>query len=354
MVQFNHVCQNLRRLAALSGALLCLCLPAMAKDGIRVGWQTTWAVQGQLVMGLMHTDIGAYNGLDLEFSGFSYGGPLNQAAIGGTVDVLLTADQPALVLLDRSADFAIVGRMMYNRVCLYAPSGSEIAKVEDLAGKRVSGPVGAAAERVALDIVVRNGVELGKLTLGSLDMTQQSALLLAAGRGAKTWAGVDALYGFDPLPAAFEADGYAKMLDCDRVVSVVMMRESMLRAEPEKAAKFMCAFMTAWHQYALDKTLMNNLFLRESHLDVGHDVLDAAASLEPNFEARKPADFRFDFIEDDFDVFDRANRFLVDRGIVRSPVDVKARINLEPLRAAMQSEDCDAFRAAAPYEAAIR
>ena len=53
---------------------------------IRIGWQTTWATQGQIVQTLAHTDVLARNGLDPEFVGVTYGAPLNEAALAGEVD----------------------------------------------------------------------------------------------------------------------------------------------------------------------------------------------------------------------------------------------------------------------------
>ncbi len=47
-------------------------------------------------MGLKYTNIPKLVRIELNFTGFSYGGPLNHAALSGQVDVLLTADHPAL------------------------------------------------------------------------------------------------------------------------------------------------------------------------------------------------------------------------------------------------------------------
>ena len=59
-----------------------------ALQPIRIGWQTTWATQGQLAVILMKTDILKNLGFEPEFVGFSYGGPLNEGALAGEVDVL--------------------------------------------------------------------------------------------------------------------------------------------------------------------------------------------------------------------------------------------------------------------------
>ena len=64
---------------------------AAAADPIRLGWQTTWATQGQLVVGLQKSNIPELVGVELDYPGFAFGGPLNQAALAGQVDLLLTA-----------------------------------------------------------------------------------------------------------------------------------------------------------------------------------------------------------------------------------------------------------------------
>ena len=119
-------------------------LPGAAQS-IRVGWQTQWAVQGQIVMGLTETTIPDRLGLNIVPVGFAYGAPLNLAALSGDLDIVLTADQPALVLLSRSANFAVLGRLMYNRTCVYAPPSGQVAALTDLRGRTVLGPVGASA-----------------------------------------------------------------------------------------------------------------------------------------------------------------------------------------------------------------
>jgi hypothetical protein len=59
-----------------------------AAENIRLGWQIPWATQGQLVQALKHSNIPRLTGVDLAYVGFSYGGPLNSAALAGQIDVL--------------------------------------------------------------------------------------------------------------------------------------------------------------------------------------------------------------------------------------------------------------------------
>ena len=41
-------------------------------EPVHLGWQTPWATQGQLVMGLKHTNIPELVGIGLDFFGFAH------------------------------------------------------------------------------------------------------------------------------------------------------------------------------------------------------------------------------------------------------------------------------------------
>src|SRR5690242_8344077 len=91
---------------------------------IRIGWQTGWATEAQLTEVLKHTDILEHHALAGDFKGFSYGGPLNEAALAGQVDVIFTADQPAATLIARGGKWKIVARLIDFRACLIVPLDS--------------------------------------------------------------------------------------------------------------------------------------------------------------------------------------------------------------------------------------
>lgn len=322
------------RVAVLLIASAVLAAGPAAGAPIRLGWQVPWATQGQLVMGLMRTNIPALTGIEIEPVGFSYGGPLNSAALAGEIDVLLTADQPALVLLSKSDRFVVVARMMYNRVCIYVPPKSSILSLSDLKGKRVMGPVGAAAERVALAAIQKAGVPAADLTYGSLDMAQQAALL-KRGAEAGSWPGADALYGFDPLPAVFEEAGQARMLSCDNVLSLVLASRDMVEKRPRELAGFLRAFALSWHFFATHPKLANRWFAEEARLDVSDAVLDKCAAVEPNRRAQKIGDLRLTLNEADYRTLESTLAFLRSRDIVREPLDVRKLVDPRPLAAAL-------------------
>ena len=314
-------------------------LPASARaEALRVGWQVPWATEGQIVMALKHTNIPQIVGSDLNFVGFTYGGPLNQAALAGNVDLLFTADQPALTLLDKSDQFKIVARLMYNRTCLYVPFNSALKRVADLKGKSIAGPIGAAAERNALDALGSAGIATTDIRITNLDMAQQAAIIVA-NAGQSAWPNIDALFGFDPLPAIFEEKHLIRYLQCDRVVSVVLASKDVIQNRPDDLIKFLRGFLLAWYYYAQHGKEMNGLFAVESRLGAEDASLDAAAAIEPNRSATKISDIRLTFVPDDYKVMDKALRFLVDRKVVDEAGNYRASVDLMPLQAALSWPD---------------
>jgi ABC-type nitrate/sulfonate/bicarbonate transport system substrate-binding protein len=321
------------RLAVFGALATLIALSATAAEPIRLGWQTPWAVQGPLVMGLREGGLAEAEGLDVEYVGFAYGAPLNQAALAGAVDVLLTADQPAVALLARTDAFEIVSRMMYNRVCIYAPTASGIAEPGDLSGKVVGGPIGAAAERVAARALAEGGAV--DVRFAQLDMAAQSALLNVAGKDAAEWPGVDALFGFDPLPAYFEEARLARMLACAPVVSVVVASREMIDSRSDELTDFLVAFARSWLWYAEDPKRANAAFVASSGLDFADAQLDLAASLEPNFTAGTVDQLSLTLTDDDISALREARDFLARKGIVPEGLDIASRIVEGPLRAAL-------------------
>lgn len=304
------------------------------KTGIRIGWQIPWATQGQLTQTLKHTDLLEKNGLTGEFKGFSYGGPLNEAAVAGEVDVIFTADQPAAALLAKSDKWKIIGRLMYNRTSLYVPPNSPIKEVKDLKGKTVAMPFGAAAERMAYqaekaaDLDIKNDVK--NINLG---IYEQSDLVKDV--NATKWGEIDALAGFDPTPAIFEEKGLTRNLAVGKIVSVIVMNTDYIEKNPEAPVNFLKAFKGAYTYYGKNTEEANTWFTEEAGLDITSGTLALAASIEPNI-ADKEAKQYLDFKDEDYTIMQEAADFLFDQKILKKPVIMKDRIDLSYLKKAVK------------------
>lgn len=302
--------------------------PAPALTKIRIGWQTPWATQGQLTQILKRTELLKQNGLEGEFKGFSYGGPLNEAALAGELDVIFTADQPAATLLAKNSNWVIIGRLMYNRVSLYVPPKSEIKEIKDLKGKTVAMPFGAAAQRMALKQEKNAGLDpkndVNNINLG---IYEQSDLVRDA--EVTKWGEIDALAGFDPTPAIFEEKGLVRSLYTDNVVSLIVMSKDFIANNPEAPREFMIAFYGAYDYYRANTVQANKWFTEEAGLNITDSVLNKAASVEPNLNG---SEIRLGFIEEDYKIMEEAVEFLFVQNIIKQKINIRDFIDLQYLK----------------------
>lgn len=304
------------------------------QTNIRIGWQIPWATQGQLTQILKKTDLLKDNSLEGEFKGFSYGGPLNEAALAEEVDLIFTADQPAAMLLAKNPEWTIIGRLMYNRVVLYVPPKSPINSVAELKGKTVAMPFGAAAQRMALQAEEEAGLDpkqdVNNINLGIYEQSD-----LVKNPEAEQWGSIDALAGFDPTPAIFEEKGLVRNLNVGKIVSVIVMANEYIEKNPEAPVKFLRAFFNAYDYYRNNVEQANMWFTEEAKLDITPKALEIAASIEPNLEAESKEDIRIGFIEDDYKIMQEAAGFLYEQDLVKTRVNMKDYIDLSYLSKAL-------------------
>ncbi|MCX6741000.1 MAG: ABC transporter substrate-binding protein [Candidatus Parcubacteria bacterium] len=292
---------------------------------IRIGWQIPWAVEGQLTQVLKHAPLLASNGLVGDFKGFSAGGPLNEAALAGDVDVIFTADQPAATLLVKNSNWVIIGRLMYNRVSLYVPPFSSINSVADLRGKMVAMPFGAAAQRMALKAEQDAGLnpqkDVNNINLGIYEQSD-----LVRDPKAVKWGKIDAMAGFDPTPAIFEEKGLVRNLQVGKVVSVIMMSKDFIDKNPAAPQEFMQAFYGAYDFYRKNVEQANQWFTAEAKLDITPKALEISAGLEPNLSTTTDK-IRLDFNDEDYQIMQEAADFIYAQKLVTKRIIMKDYVN---------------------------
>ncbi|HEX6053587.1 MAG TPA: ABC transporter substrate-binding protein [Gemmatimonadaceae bacterium] len=312
---------------------------------IRVGWQVSWATQGQIAQTLQRTNALALNGLRGEFKGFSYGAPLNEAALAGEVDVLFTADQPAAALLARDDRWKIICRLMYSRVALYVPRNSPVRTVADLRGRTIAMPFGAASQRETLKALRAAGLDPTRDTrIVHMDISEQAGVI-EAGDG-ESWGVVDAMAGYDPTAASFEQRGLARMLHLSEVTSVVMLSTDYHERHPGAASDFVKAFIAAYQYYATHQREAGDWFLSASRLRFDPAVLDVAAAVEPNIRAVALRDIDVRLTARDVARLQEAADFNADNGMVKRRVAMRDFIDAKPLEAALRDLVADPARVA--------
>ncbi len=296
---------------------------------IRIGWQTTWATQGQLAVILMKTDILRQSGFEPEFVGFSYGGPLNEGALAGEVDVLFTADQPAIALMSRAEDWQVVGRLMYNRVGTFVPPESSVQTPAELTGKTVAIPFGAAAHRETLSAIRAAGLDpdadVNAVNLG----LQELISVIGAGSEEGRWGTIDAGSAWDPAYADLEHREVVRTIASGVVTSVVVMDQDFVATHPDADRRFMTAMREAYGWYRAHTPQANQWFKAESKLPFDVEVLDLAASVEPNLKVGKASDIRVSLTEEDIAGMQAAADFMVEAQLLKAPVVVAPLIRTE-------------------------
>lgn len=297
---------------------------------IRIGWQIPWSTEGQLTQILKKTEILKNNGIEAEFKGFASGAPLNEAALSGGVDVIFTADQPAATLLAKNNNWKIIGRLMYNRVSLYVPPNSPIVSIKDLKGKTVAMPFGAAAQRMALKAEQEAGLDHKKYVNNiNLGIYEQGDVIKDI--KAVKWGKIDAMAGFDPTPAIFEEKGLVRNLKVETVVSVIVMSNDYIKANPDAPVKFLKSFYDTYDFYRLNVSTANQWFVEEAKLSVSPKVLEIASAVEPNLKVTDKKDIRLGFVDNDYKVMQDAADFIFDQGLIKTKITMKDFVDLSYL-----------------------
>ena len=303
---------------------------------VRIGWQVSWATQGQIAQVLKHTNILELNGLKGELKGFSYGGPLNEAALAGEVDVILTADQPAVSLLAARGRWHIVGRLINFRAAIILPVNSSITDVIDLKGKSIAIPFGSSTHRIVLGMIEQAGLKPGvDVTVRNMDILEQASVVQSGND--KQWGELDALASWDPYIAIFEQAGRARVLKQALGLSVVMISDDFTKQHPDVAEIFLKAYIETIFYYALHQDLANRWFAQDSRVQSDLKVLDKAGSFEENLRAKTIGEVRVLLTDSEITQIENGATFARELGLIKQVPDIRKSINLDYATAAAAS-----------------
>jgi ABC-type nitrate/sulfonate/bicarbonate transport system substrate-binding protein len=247
---------------------------------------------------------------------------LNEIALAGDIDVVLTADQPAAALFSKDKGWIGVGRLMYNRTLTYVPPASPVNSMAELKGKTIGIPIGAAAERITVAALKKAGLDPQQdVKIVNLDIMEQGPLVMGKA-GNPTWDTLDALSGFDPTPAIFEAKGLIKVLDVGKVCSLVLMNESFIKAHEGVAGRLMQAMLDAYDYYRQNVEQANTWFMEEAGLkEASQEACNVAASIEPNLKATNRAELRVTFTDEDFALMQLGADFMAPK--IKKEIDMR-------------------------------
>lgn len=290
---------------------------------VRIGWQTAWASQGQVMEGLIRTDIPTLAGADLAFNGFQYGPDLNEAAIGGSIDVTNAGIVPVINLLAKSPDWAIIGRQTDFYVSIIARPNSGVRTVADLKGKRFAVPIGGGSHPFAVS-------ELKKAGLGDADVdivnVPPTEMLLAFKKG-----DVDAVAVWDPTAQLIVEAGGAIIAE-QAYVGFITGNRKFLEREPAAAQAMLEAYGMAYLYAAKNKAQTDAWFAQDSGMPQA--LVSRLRVIEPNLKATELTAVKLTPTAASLALCQQVADTMLSLGLLKARLDVSARTFLEPSRKA--------------------
>lgn len=270
------------KLLVLCAALFSFSLPAEELTKVRIGWLTSWPVQGQLMQIWKHTDILKKNGIEAVFTGKQMGPQLIELALSGAADVVTAGDHSAITIFAADKGWKGIARLQYGRTMVYVPVNSGLKSIKDLKGKTIGVPIGSSAEQDLIAALKKEMLDPSKdVKLVNMGIPEQAEL------GSKpAWDKIDAMAGYDPVPAILEVKGRARKISEEKLVGVLLANESFLKKNKDIEQKLNKALADAYRYYAKNQKEADGWFLAEaSFKDPDHKICDLSASVEPNLKS---------------------------------------------------------------------
>jgi ABC-type nitrate/sulfonate/bicarbonate transport system substrate-binding protein len=179
--------------AGVAGLLPCPAITAARAASpakITLGYQTLWAGGGQIFETLRHTNILELNGLQAEFKTFTFGGPLGEAAVAGSIDNIYAADAPTLRAAARIPGAKVLHRTHDQRFGIVVRNDFKGTSLADLKGQKLSGPFGTTVFPRSIRAIVAAGIKepFKEITIVNQDVAEQAeALKVGLVDGVTTW-----------------------------------------------------------------------------------------------------------------------------------------------------------------------
>jgi ABC-type nitrate/sulfonate/bicarbonate transport system substrate-binding protein len=167
-------------------------MPARAGTNTKItlGYQTLWAGGGQIFETLRHTNILELNGLQADFKTFTFGGPLGEAAVAGSIDNIYAADAPTLRAAARIPGAKVLHRTHDQRFGIVVRNDFKGTTLADLKGQKLSGPFGTTVFPRSVRAIVAAGIKepFKEITIVNQDVAEQAEALKAGlVDGVTTW-----------------------------------------------------------------------------------------------------------------------------------------------------------------------
>lgn len=252
-------------------------LPGAGSQPLRVGWMVSWHDPGIIAEALKNTDILARNNSNAEMVSFSYGPPIVEAALAKQLDATFLGIVPSSVLLAKSNDWIVVGRMVYFNEVLMVKKDSGISDVSGLRGKKIGVPFATGPYPPVFMALEKTGLKPGK----DAELINIKPADLPLALETKQ---VDAVAWGTTLELALNEKHIGKKIGEYRDVGLIMVSKEFAQSHPEQVRNFLKAFKEASFHVAQNKKQTFEWYAKDSSFALSY--VESLPLIEPNFEAK--------------------------------------------------------------------
>jgi sulfonate transport system substrate-binding protein len=197
---------------------------------------------------------------------------------------------------------------------------TDIKKPEDLKGKKIYGPYGTSAFLSTQGILQKakltpaKDVEMLNLAFGEILDS------LNAGR-------IDNFYMWDPWVTFFEKKNLARVIGQDPgILLVILMREDFYKKDPDLVERFLKANKEALLYCAQNQSTCNKWVLEAPQARAfDENILQAAASLDPQWSAKSLKDIRVSIPPDEMKRFEEVGKRAFELKILQRDPPIQAK-----------------------------
>jgi ABC-type nitrate/sulfonate/bicarbonate transport system substrate-binding protein len=245
---------------------------------IRIGWQTAWAGQGQVMQVLAKTDIATKNAAQIDLRDFLFGPDLNEAAFSGNLDVTNAGIVPVINLLAASDDWSIVARQVDFEIAIVGRIDSKVKRMTDLKGKHFGIPIGGGSHPFALEQLRDAGLTVGQ---GSQEVdvinVKPSEMPLAIRQG-----NVDAVASWEPT-TTLSRDAGGEVIARTQYAGFICANKQLITKRPKDLHHLLKAYADAFLYVARNRSTADRWFAEKS--GISSELLHRITDVEPNFRA---------------------------------------------------------------------
>lgn len=266
-------------------------------------------------------------GIKVNLIEFATGGAENEAFASGSIDFAFYGDQPTINGIANNVPVTILGSPMRTETAnaLLVRADSEIASVEELAGKKVAVTVGTAQHKILLQILDKHGLSEEDIELNNLK-NADAFTALAAGE-------VDAILTLEPSITTYTKNGTAKILEDGTGfvnTSIFVGRTEFIEQYPEITERYIRALLRAeaW---------------REENTEEAAQIIADIVDTDPSYiiEYWPKYDMTLRASEDDIQALYETAEFLKEQGGLDHDISLEGHYDFSYLENAIAAENAE-------------